>query len=120
MALTGIEVHVSPTSGNRSIETNRAEPVEGHETGAGRHRCTSDQQKTMAPRSVRTARISLPRMLLPRRMWLLPRNELVTEFVASSAFSSRFMMPTISQIPVLPAVLESLQSADPVAVCRPL
>src|SRR5438105_1630792 len=70
MALTGIAGHESATSGNCSMETNRAEPVEGHETGAGRHR-SSDQLKRIAATVISPARMFLPRLLLPERMCLL-------------------------------------------------
>src|SRR6267142_1360361 len=72
MALTGTAGHESATSGNCSMETNRAEPVEGHETGAGRNR-TSDQQKRIAAIVISPARVFL-RWFLPGRMSLLEEN----------------------------------------------
>src|SRR5438105_1072712 len=73
IALTGIAGHESETSGNCSMETSRAEPVEGHEAGTGCNR-NSDQQKIIAATAMSATRMLLPRLFLPERMCPLGEN----------------------------------------------
>jgi len=56
------------------METNRADPVAGHETGTGLIR-SSDQQKIIAV-TASPARMFLPRLFQPERMRLLGQTDL--------------------------------------------
>src|SRR5437867_12409798 len=70
MALTAKALHESPVSGSRSTETNRAEPVDGHEMRSGRNPCISDQTKNMAPLVITAASMAFPHLVLSKLICL--------------------------------------------------